>query len=310
MKIKLLVCSDYHLNRSSISNGDELKEIMARAKEHKVDAMLHCGDFITDLENYGFALDMFLHNELGVPAFGCYGNHELEQIPSLEELNKAYGIDNSYHYIDLKGFRFVLTDTCFFEKDGIFQRYPGYSVGGPDWSYDHNMLGEKQLAWLEDTLVSSPYPCIVVSHVSFEGNGSKDGHKVREILRRVNEKHPRRVIACISGHYHTDSAKVIENIAFINVNCVNQGGWILGTHNLFPAEFVEANKSKSLVPHCAYYKDPLSAIVTLDSDGFVDIKGMETSYLFDVTPEKIGMNMKSEIGKVVPYISDAHLELY
>lgn len=309
MKIKLSVCADYHLNLTYPTTEEGLKTIISRAKENNVDAMVHCGDFITDIKHYKFALDMFLKNELGVPAFGCYGNHELENTASIEELNAAYGIDNSYYYIDLKGFRFVITDTCYFEMDGKLQRYPGYSVGGPDWSYDHQMLGEEQLSWLEETLLSSPYPCIILSHVSFKGADARDGYKAREILRKVNEKHPKRVLMCMNGHYHTDSVEVVDNIVYFNVNCVYNGGWTLKTHDLFPKDFVEANKSANGTIHSAFYKEPLSAIVTIDSEGIIDIEGSKTTYLFDITPEMIGCNLNPHVGKVVPYISDAHIEL-
>ncbi len=152
MKIKLSLCADYHLNRMNPERLEGLNEIMERAVKNNVDAMVHCGDFITDLENYKFALDSFLHNDAKIPAFGCYGNHELELTDSLETLNSAYGLENSYYYVDLKGFRLVFTDTNYFEKDGVIQRYPGYSVGGPDWTYDHNMLGEAQLSWLSQSI--------------------------------------------------------------------------------------------------------------------------------------------------------------
>ena len=57
----------------------------------------NCGDFITDLKNYKSVLDDFLHNDAKIPAFGCYGNHELELTDSLEILNSAYGLKNSYY---------------------------------------------------------------------------------------------------------------------------------------------------------------------------------------------------------------------
>lgn len=311
MKIKLSVCADYHLNRMYPERIEGLNEIINRAKKNNVDAMIHCGDFITDLENYKHVLDMFLHNDAEIPAFGCYGNHELELTESLEALNAVYGIENSYYYIDLKGFRFVITDTNYFEKDGIIQHYPGYSVGGPDWSYDHNMLGDEQLCWLEEALISSPYPCIIISHASFECEDgcSRDAAKVRKIIRDVNEKYPKRVILCINGHYHTDSVHVVENVVYFNVNTVYNGAWKREKHNFFPKEFLEKYNFASNLEQSAFFKDALNAIVTVDSDGIIDIEGMKTSYLYDVTPEKMGIPTRFHFADLVPYISNAHIEL-
>lgn len=309
MKIKLSVCSDYHLNRI-YPDRDGLEEIIERAKKNNVNAMIHCGDFVTDFKNYKDEFYRFLHNDANIPAFGCYGNHELEFTESLDVLNSIYEVENNYYYIDLNGFRFVITDTNYYEKDGIIQHYAGYSVGGPDWSYDHNMVGEEQLSWLEETLISSPYPCIVISHASFENDDcSRDAKKVRDVFRRVNEKYPKRILLCINGHYHTDSIHVVDNIVYFNVNCVYNGGWRLNEHDFFPQEFIEKYKSASSIRQCAFYEDPLNAIVTVDSDGIIDIEGMKTSYLYGVTAEKIGCPLYCGPGKHVPYISDAHIDL-
>ncbi len=308
MKIKFLVCADYHLHPQYPITADGITKIVERAKANNVDAMVHCGDFIIDIKNQKAALDEFLHNDAGIPAFGCYGNHELELTDSLEALNAAYGVENAYYYKDLKGFRFVIVDANYFVKDGVFQRYPGFSVGGPSWNYDHNMLGEEQLKWLKETLMNSPYPCIIVSHTSFDeaAYGCEEADKVRDIINEVNKKYPKRVILCLNGHYHTDSMNVSENVAYFNVNVVYMGDWKPVKHNEYPKEFSEKYESAD---NAVFFKDPLSAIVTVDSDGIIDVKGAKTSYIYDVTPEMIGLTVQKSYGKSVPYISDYHIEL-
>ncbi len=160
--------------------------------------------------------------------------------------------------------------------------------------------------------MSSPYPCIIFSHASFETDSdgcSLEAKKVRDIFREVNEKYPKRVFLCINGHYHADSVHVVENIVYFNLNCVYQGAWTLKKHNFFPKEFIEKHKGASNMDQCAFFKDALNAIVTVDSDGIVDIEGMETTYLYDVTPEKMGLPIEFGVGKLVPYISNAHIEV-
>lgn len=309
MKVKFSVCADYHLHPQYPIGPEGIEKIVDRAIENDVDAMLHCGDFIIDLKGGENALNTFLHNKAGIPAFGCYGNHELEMTDSIETLNKAYGVENSYYYRDLKGFRFVVTDTNHFVYDGVFKRYPGFSVGGPSWDYDFNMLGEKQLYWLKETLMNSPYPCIVLGHTCFanESGSCKDSAKVREIFREVNAAHKGRVLLCLNGHYHTDSTYIVDDVAYFNVNTCYMGAWSPNKHDLFPKEFKEKYASSA---NCAFFKEPLSAIVTVDSEGIIDIEGMKTEYLYDVTPEKMGLPLESNIGLKVPYISDSHIELF
>lgn len=308
MKIKFSVCSDYHLNPQYPITADGLKTIIERAKENKVDAMLHCGDFVIDLKNQRNALDMFLHNDANIPAFGCYGNHELEQTATLEELNAAYGVKNSYYYLDLKGFRFVITDANFYEKDGEIFRYSGFSVGGPVGGYDHNRLGAEQLDWLKDTLLSSPYPCIILSHASLLGKpgSSRDSDKVRDIIGEVNKKTPKKVLMCLNGHHHSDSIDVLDNVVYFNINAVYMGGWKKEKHDKFPREFSEKYRSAD---NCAFFNDPLNAIVSVDSEGVIDIEGMETTYLYGVSAQDIGLPLHVAIGDLVPRISSAHIEL-
>ncbi len=311
MKITFSVCADYHLDPQYPIGPEGITKIVNRAKAHNVDALVHCGDFVVDLKNQQAALEAFLHNDAGIPAFGCYGNHELEQTESLEELNAAYGVENSYHYRDVKGFRFVLLDTNHYELDGVFHHYPGNYWGGhaKERRLD-TLLGEAQLAWLEETLMTSPYPCFLVSHASFELThpdvAGRDAAKVQEILHLVNEQFPRRVLMCINGHYHTDSVNVVDNIVYFNVNAAHMIAWRPKKHDCFPKEFCAPYRSAD---NGAFTVEPLSAIVTVDSEGTIDIRGMTSACVFGVLPEDIGESVRQTYGRAVPYISDAHVEL-
>lgn len=319
--IKLSVFSDYHYNPWVQPWALEgLDAIFARAVENNVDAVTHCGDFmVTTLEHGKPALDRFLHNPEGLPAFGAYGNHELQGVDSLEALNAVYGLNNSYYYRDLKGFRLIFLDTNHFIKDGVLQHYPGHSVGGPDWSYDHNLVGAPQRAWLRETLLASPYPCIIFSHSTFQvdgttrdpdigscNSGSLDAQEIRAIFREVNEAHPNRVLLCINGHYHTNSFATVDGVAYFNVNAAYSGFWSLKKHDCFPKEFIEK------YPHaaqCAYYNDPLNAIVTVSSDGELDIDGAKTTYMYGVTPYMCDPYPKPIFGSFEPRITSTHVKL-
>ena len=311
MTVKFSVCADYHYMPNHYPIGtDGLNDIIKRATDNKVDALIHCGDFIIDTKNGKKARDIFINNPLGVPAFGCYGNHELQMTESLEKLNEFYGYESPYYSKVINGFNFVVTDTNYFEIDGEIKHYPGYSVGGPSWEYDHNLLGKKQLKWLEDTLMNSEYPCIIISHATFMSDAkgsSRDAAKVRDIINKANKKHPKRVLLCINGHHHSNSFKIIDNVVYFNVNVAYMGGWRMEKHQLFPKELCDKYKGAS---NCVFFKDALNAIVTVTDTGIIDVEGMETTYIYDVSPDMLGIKTTDSIGGMIePKISDFHTEL-
>ena len=301
--------SDYHLmpeNRNPWG-VEGLHSIVKRAKDNHADVILQCGDFAMDSVHDREGMDAIYHNSAGIPAFGCYGNHELERVESLEALNQAFGLENSYYYADLKGFRIVCTDTNFYKKAGKLYHYGGYSWG-TDSPEGYNLLGDEQLEWLEKTLTESPYPCIILGHVSFKSisMASGDAIKVREIINRVNARSHRKVMMCLNGHYHRDDISVLDNVIFFSINASYNGEWIPGEHDCFPEEFV---KRYPYAVHNAYFTDPLSAIIHISDDGTVRIEGMQTSYLYDVSPEKFGGPIPTECGIGCSYISDANIKL-
>ena len=308
-ELTITAFSDYHLFPQN-RNPWGLKgiyTIIERAKESRSDVILQCGDFAMDSVHDREGMDLLYRNSAGIPAFGCYGNHELEKVESLEALNKAFGLDNSYYYVDLKGFRIVSTDTNYYKENGKLHHYEGYSwgKGSPE---GYNMLGDEQLEWLEKTLMESPYPCIILSHASFKSISvaSADAVKVREIINRVNAISHRKVMMCLNGHYHRDDISVLDNVVFFSINSTYNSEWIPNEHNCFPAEFV---KEYPYAVHNAYFTDPLSATIYICDDGTVKIKGMKTDYLYDVTPEKFGGPLANECGIGSSCISDANIKL-
>lgn len=308
-ELTITAFSDYHLfpqNRNPWGLTG-INTIIKRAEESRSDLILQCGDFAMDSVHDREGMDLLYRNRAGIPAFGCYGNHELEKVESLEALNKAFGVENSYYYVDFKGFRIVITDTNFYKENGKLYHYGGYSWGksSPE---GYNMLGNEQLDWLERTLTESPYPCIILGHVSFKSIAvsSGDAVRVREIINRVNDRSHRKVMMCLNGHYHRDDISVLDNVVFFSINSTYNSEWIPNEHYCFPAEFV---KEYPYAVHNAYFTDPLSAIIRISDDGTVQIEGMQTSYLYDVTPEKLGGPLANECGIGCSYISNANIKL-
>ena len=87
----------------------------------------------------------------------------------------------------------------------------------------------------------------------------------------------------------------------------NGGEWRPTKHNLFPKEFTEGH---AMAANCSIFKDPLSAIVTVEDDGHIKIEGMETDYMYGVAPEMYGGPFKGDgYGICEPRISSGEYYL-
>ena len=248
---------------------------------------MECGDFAAEAtKNDGF-LQKLLNNKYGIKTAFCYGNHELEKVDSLELLNKAYGVDNSYFYKDMFGFRFITVDTNFwYDDDGALYHYPGRDVGSPKgWDYDDNAFGKEQLEWIAKTIDESPYPCILLGHTPVDLSDKPDHKEFLKIIKAANEKNRGRVLIYFSGDKHRNHIAVVDDVLHFNINATYNGEWRPTKHNLFPKEFTEGH---AMAANCSIFKDPLSAIVTVEDDGHIMIEGMETDYMYGVAPEMYG----------------------
>ena len=287
-KVKICVFSDYHYCPALYPQDQSgLDTIIERAHTADADVILECGDFAAGAtKNDGF-LQKFLNNKYGIKTAFCYGNHELEQVDSLELLNKAYGVDNSYFYKDMFGFRFITVDTNFwYDDDGTLYHYPGRGVGSPKgWDYDDNAFGKEQLEWIAKTIDESPYPCILLGHTPVDLSDKPDHKEFLKIIKAANEKNRGRVLIYFSGDKHRNHIAVVDDVLHFNINATYNGEWRPTKHNLFPKEFTEGH---SMAANCSIFKDPLSAIVTVEDDGHIKIEGMETDYMYGVTPEMYG----------------------
>ena len=309
-KVKLCVFSDYHYWPALYPQDQSgLDTIIERAHTADADVILECGDFAAEAtKNDGF-LQKFLNNKYGIKTAFCYGNHELEQVDSLELLNKAYGVDNSYFYKDMFGFRFITVDTNFwYDDDGTLYHHPGRGVGSPKgWDYDDNAFGKEQLEWIAKTIDESPYPCILLGHTPVDLSDKPDHKEFLKIIKAANEKNRGRVLIYFSVDKHRNHIAVVDDALHFNINATYNGEWRPTKHNLFPKEFTEGH---AMAANCSIFKDPLSAIVTVEDDGHIKIEGMETDYMYGVAPEMYGGPFKGDgYGICEPRISSGEYYL-
>lgn len=300
------VFSDYHYwpGHYPIS-ADGMAQIMKDAHDHGAKLAIQCGDLAHNAPGAPELMRHFTGNPYGIRTLSCLGNHEVEAVDSLESVLACYGMRSNYEYHDIEGFRLIMLDTNYYKVNGELRHNPPRSHSAPNGDGDY--LPPEELEWLHETVMTSPYPCLLFSHASFEQPvGCKDALAVREVIREANRLHPGRVLMCVNGHYHRDHITVEDDVVFFDVNAVYNGHWQPEPHNAYPRAFAE---SARMARQICLHKDPVHAFVRISTNGAIDIEGMETTYLYNVSPESLGVETANAFGRrCSPKASSFHRE--
>lgn len=213
-----------------------------------------------------------------------------------------------YYYFEKSGYRFVCVDTnySYNEKTQAWEHNHTASWGAPAGNLYPDSLGPEQLKWLESVLMDGArqgISCVLVSHAGFADGRkcSPDTDAVQTLIRKVNGITAGTVKMCINGHYHTNHLEMKENVLYFDVNAVINGSWVPKKEqhytdaHTFPLESYNSQgeyQGTQTVPlsklwqsvNTHYFRDPLSAIVTIEDDGTIKVAGSETRWLYDVEP--------------------------
>lgn len=162
-----------------------------------------------------------------------------------------------------------------------------------------------QQKWLEETIDSSPYPCIIFNHSSFERgpDGVKNQKAVREIINRANQKKPHSVLMCINGHFHRDHIGILDQVCYMEINSASYE-WVANAHDHFPEELKAQYR---LIDHTVIYNDPLYAIVTMEGNR-IAVQGTESSLFMGIGREDTPNPPFDKCGHpVVPRVQSARI---
>ena len=310
--LKVCVFADLHYHPSSWVNCRDtsfLEKIMARAERERCDFMIHLGDFVHNVTSPETKAFVKMYNDFKVPGYHCLGNHDQDgndwQVTCAAYRMPAEG----YYCFDRGGFRFVVLDPNYFcNEPGVFIHHANGNYFGRVKGSTINWIPPAQMEWLKDTIANSPWPCVVLSHQTFErrGAGVCNRREVRRFFREVNAKHPGRVRVVMNGHMHMDHLSVMENVLWWDVNSANFQ-YYDKKHDKYPADFV--GKLWGARNNIGW-TEPLSAILTLWPDGRVRIDGSKADYLFGVTPEMAGYDELSDEDRLThPEIQSADIRL-
>ena len=227
----------------------DLETMIGRAVDNDSNFVLHMGDFCNDYLGSKELTNAWMAST--IPAYGIYGNHELESsknsmryvtpLLTTESASVVWGTSDGtigdgsiayYYFDDASGFRVVCTDTNYSWNPTykVWDHNKTNSYGGPNGDTLYNSLGDKQLRWLEDVLTDAAerdIPCIVLSHATLSGSWepSPDSEAVQAIFRRVNSIKKGTVMLALNGHNHKDHMKIIDGVTYLDVNMVRNAYW-------------------------------------------------------------------------------------
>ena len=250
-QLTFAVFSDFHYKKGMYASTiADMQAILDRAVQSKSSFIIHGGDFCNDYKGSPELMNAYLKNNPHLPAYGIYGNHELETRGNVMQLvtplltnqleNVVWGTADgklgdasiAYYYFEANGFRIICTDTNYSWNPAKkeWQHNIEASYGPPAGNSSGNSLGPVQLEWLEKVLMDAAekgIPCIVFSHDSYSATwtSSPDTPKVRLIFQKANQRRPGTVLMAVNGHLHTNHQKIMDNILFWDVNTVFNGDW-------------------------------------------------------------------------------------
>jgi len=285
--VKFLLFSDFHHGPDLYIGGtmDTVRLFRRRAEEEGCDFIIHAGDF-----SFGRPEDrdiVLFYRDFHIPSYHTLGNHDANLTPYKQVL-RDFGLTEGHFFFDCNGYRMIAVDPNYTLDNGKYYHYT--SKDDPEWqAFSENATGDhippEQLDWLKDTIDSSPYPCLIISHQSLEReiDGVKEQAKVRAIINAANKKRRHSVLMCMNGHHHRDNFRLLDGVLYWDVNAVTYD-WVEKRHSLYPEDMCAKMK---YLNHTVAYNDPLYAIVTLEGE-HIKIEGTESSMFMGVTREMTG----------------------
>lgn len=307
MKVKFAVMADLHVD--IMPDGvSRVQAFCEAALKENVDFLLHLGDiqypevaflekhapesiqkregagwFVCDRDDEKVAVKQLLA-DTGLPLYGVLGNHDMDSC-SKKTACLYWGMPDTHYSFVHGGVRFIALDTNFIGLDDEMLdfdhcNYRYYS------RRETSFITDPQLQWLENEVMNSPEPCVLLSHAALGDDlmCAHDRAKLWQMIERVN-KEKRRVILALNGHNHSDGVTERNGVPFISINSISNV-WI-------GHEYDTVRYSETICRHyphlkgCAPYRDALYAIFEMDDD-VIRMKGRESGFV-GPSPQALGL---------------------
>jgi predicted phosphodiesterase len=290
--VRFGVCTDVH--KDIMHDADKrLSSFITEASGKDLDFIIQLGDFVRPYEeNLGF---MNIWNTYPGEKYHVIGNHEPDGGFNMPAVVEFLGMPSRYYSFDKNGYRFIVLDGN--EVNPSPERPSGYS----------RYISEEQADWMLNEIREAENKVVIFCHQSLENErGIENNGHIRSQLEEENMAAGyRKVIACFSGHHHTDYATEINGIFYIQINSMSY--YWAGDEYKTVRYSEEVDSQFPWIKFTIPYKDPLYAFVEINSEAIV-LEGKETSFV-GPGPEELGMPPAPSNNPVVRRISDRKLLL-
>lgn len=301
-KVSFGLSSDIHIDMMPDSK-ERIKTYLAHMKREKVDFLIDLGDFCHPTPNNIPFIDYW--QSFGIKTYYALGNHDMDK-GTKEDFMAFVGMKKRYYSFDRAGVHFVVLDPNNLYIDGEYIPYSNANFYKP--SEQRAYIDPQQMEWLKEDLQKTNNPCLIFSHQSFENpKACKNQNVVREIFEECNRKAGyNKIVACFSGHDHTDLMKEINGIYYLQINSMSYQ-WLGAKYQSEARYSKELHKQFPHLKNIIPYKDPLYAKVTI-GEGELVLEGVQSSF---VPPTPADLGIKDGVYgdlPLVPLISDRKIE--
>jgi len=258
----------------------------------KPDFIIQLGDFCTPKMENKIIMDIW--NKFEGPKYHVIGNHDTDCGFTHDDVVNFWGAKDKYYSFNQHGYHFIVLNGN--EKGN---GYAGYA----------RTISETQRNWLEKDIADTNLPVIVFCHQPLDNDigGIDQANWVRTIFDRANQTAGHtKVKLVISGHHHLDWCNVYNGVHYLQINSMSYQ-WMGDSfqHAHYSNDIESAHPS---IKYTAPYKDPIWAMLTIYSDGTIEVKGKKTEFL-SPSPKDL-QSPKYHLGYTdVPYISDRVLRV-
>lgn len=277
------------------------EKILARSIAENAEFIVGLGDYVHEPEKNGALARRMMSSPKDL--YCCLGNHDTEHAP-LDYALSLYRMPHNYYYFDRSGYRFIVLDANYSFIDGAYLHYnPGVARHKP------GVIPPEQVAWLRQVLDESNTPCILLCHHSIERpDGILNRHDLWDVIISANEKRPHAVMLYINGHHHRDHCTVLNGVCCLDLNSAAYQY----INPPFPRYSDEVLALAHGMAFTLNFSQPLSALITLESNMKIHIRGLTGEFLFGLTDEDVEEMDKGRLSyarRSVPFIRDYEVDL-
>ena len=264
-----------------------LSSFVEQAIYKKSEFIMQMGDFCRP---YDYNKDLLQEWErFNESKYHILGNHDMDGGFDRQQSMDFWSMKARYYSFDQNGYHFVVLD--------------GNDPNPKPWSGYNRFINKEQQKWLKEDLSRTDRSTFIFSHQTLENEegGVANFIEVRKILEQVNQKAGRnKIVACFSGHHHTDYMTEISSIYNIQINSASYR-WV-GDDYKHIRYSEEIDEKYPWIKYTIPYKDPLFTFVEIDPAGLLKIEPRSTEFV-GPGPKEMGGPITAYNDPIVPRIS-------